>query len=329
MAGRRVLAYVLFILIFKLLSTKQANEMETIPQGQQLNNRYSLVSASNSSKSGFIKPNRLSSSKSHYFGTWSLKNPYRKLVNNTVNDSWGVVNVDINGKFKTVSSGREVIVLGCHLQADGSHVIVTLLDSGNLILREVSCNGSTRTGNEVFKKTSGFFDLSVLQVHVYADPNMNRKDCEAMCWFHCGCSLYTEQNGSGCAYWVGKLEFLVINISGGIFYVLTSNHSSKDSNNSSNSTSEEENASKEKLSSLEMGTLFKPSHEFDKLEGGDKLGDLYSFSYESISAATDNFSPENKLGEGGFGPVFKVSLCISSKSYHLLKEMSTNCVGYQ
>ena len=30
------------------------------------------------------------------------------------------------------------------------------------------------------------------------------------------------------------------------------------------------------------------------------------FSFTSVSAATDNFSDANKLGEGGFGPVYKV-----------------------
>ncbi|PRQ30463.1 putative protein kinase RLK-Pelle-DLSV family [Rosa chinensis] len=36
--------------------------------------------------------------------------------------------------------------------------------------------------------------------------------------------------------------------------------------------------------------------------------DLKVFSYESVMAATDNFSGENKLGEGGFGPVYKGSM---------------------
>lgn len=31
------------------------------------------------------------------------------------------------------------------------------------------------------------------------------------------------------------------------------------------------------------------------------------FRYEVLVAATRKFSPKNKLGEGGFGPVFKVS----------------------
>jgi hypothetical protein len=35
--------------------------------------------------------------------------------------------------------------------------------------------------------------------------------------------------------------------------------------------------------------------------------DLMVFSYESVMAATDNFSIKNKLGQGGFGPVYKVS----------------------
>jgi hypothetical protein len=40
---------------------------------------------------------------------------------------------------------------------------------------------------------------------------------------------------------------------------------------------------------------------------GKKDGDqLPMFSYESVSAATNNFSAVNKLGQGGFGPVYKV-----------------------
>ena len=33
----------------------------------------------------------------------------------------------------------------------------------------------------------------------------------------------------------------------------------------------------------------------------------YTFHYSELKTATDDFSPDNKLGEGGFGPVYKVS----------------------
>ena len=40
---------------------------------------------------------------------------------------------------------------------------------------------------------------------------------------------------------------------------------------------------------------------------GKNSHELHVFSFESIYVATSNFSTENKLGEGGFGLVYKVS----------------------
>ena len=34
--------------------------------------------------------------------------------------------------------------------------------------------------------------------------------------------------------------------------------------------------------------------------------DLKIFDFQTIAAATDNFSPANRLGQGGFGAVYKV-----------------------
>lgn len=44
----------------------------------------------------------------------------------------------------------------------------------------------------------------------------------------------------------------------------------------------------------------------------DKRGiDVPFFAFQSILAATDNFSEANKLGQGGFGPVGKVRIFIT------------------
>ena len=37
-----------------------------------------------------------------------------------------------------------------------------------------------------------------------------------------------------------------------------------------------------------------------------KAPDLPMFNYNLVASATNFFSEENKLGEGGFGPVYKV-----------------------
>ncbi|KAG5219192.1 G-type lectin S-receptor serine/threonine-protein [Salix suchowensis] len=40
--------------------------------------------------------------------------------------------------------------------------------------------------------------------------------------------------------------------------------------------------------------------------------ELEYFKLSTITAATDNFSPANKLGQGGFGSVYKVGILTAS-----------------
>ena len=37
----------------------------------------------------------------------------------------------------------------------------------------------------------------------------------------------------------------------------------------------------------------------------------FTFSYAELRTATNDFDSANKLGEGGFGPVYKVHSCIN------------------
>ena len=38
-----------------------------------------------------------------------------------------------------------------------------------------------------------------------------------------------------------------------------------------------------------------------------EFGDLPMFEFEKLASATDHFQEKNKLGKGGFGPVYKVT----------------------
>lgn len=47
--------------------------------------------------------------------------------------------------------------------------------------------------------------------------------------------------------------------------------------------------------------------ESENVGGTGRTPDLKLYTYASILASTSCFSLDNKLGEGGFGPVYKVS----------------------
>lgn len=51
-----------------------------------------------------------------------------------------------------------------------------------------------------------------------------------------------------------------------------------------------------------MSLIFVFLSDFKKLDFN-----INAFSLKQIKDATDNFAPANKIGEGGFGPVYKVS----------------------
>ena len=55
----------------------------------------------------------------------------------------------------------------------------------------------------------------------------------------------------------------------------------------------------------DLKTYF-PTRISTKGEDQSNEHELPIFSFASIASSTNNFSDENKLGEGGFGPVYKV-----------------------
>ncbi|KAG5032971.1 hypothetical protein JHK85_016953 [Glycine max] len=65
----------------------------------------------------------------------------------------------------------------------------------------------------------------------------------------------------------------------------------------------------------------------DKSEKDDNI-DLQAFDFPSISNATNQFSESNKLGQGGFGPVYKAwRLWIQQRPMQLMDDLADNSAG--
>jgi hypothetical protein len=56
----------------------------------------------------------------------------------------------------------------------------------------------------------------------------------------------------------------------------------------------------------ELNAINEEMNTNNNMKKKEKDFELPLFSYESVSAASNNFSAVNKLGEGGYGPVYKV-----------------------
>ncbi|KAG4204051.1 hypothetical protein ERO13_A04G024132v2 [Gossypium hirsutum] len=165
-------------------------------------------------------------------------------------------------------------------------------------------------------------------------------DCRSSCLTNCSCSgfSYTDRN---CSIWTGELinlqQLPVNNSSGTDFYLklaATDLETKKESSSNMRRTVivsvivtmtvftsafciwqvkvKREKRKGQDLLSFEV--TMSPSHtKKEQCKGRwqvehEKEVEIPLFSFSSVSAATDNFSFSNKLGEGGFGPVYKGKL---------------------
>ncbi|KAL8103361.1 hypothetical protein AgCh_027794 [Apium graveolens] len=191
-------------------------------------------------------------------------------------------------------------------------------------------SGCIRRTNLVCGTDEGFVKYSGVKLpdtrHSWYDMKMNLHECEKLCLKNCSCTAYANadarRGGHGCLLWFGDL----IDISdyaedGEDIYVkmpsseLVKSRSSRVQIRFIFITSVILVVlvslifpvyKKRKLHKEENLKLNAESVALTKLEHEDL--ELPSFDFKSIADATSNFSQEKKLGEGGFGPVYKGTL---------------------
>ncbi|KAH7571808.1 hypothetical protein JRO89_XS04G0147600 [Xanthoceras sorbifolium] len=153
MAGISLL-FLIMPCIFGSLYLSHA-ETDTLKQGQQLHDWEQLISAEGVFRLGFFSLDSNSvvfgSFAPRYIGIWFDRIPiYPVWVANPKNpipDSSGVLTVDSDDMLKIAYRGQPPMAISSNNQAtkifSNSNVTATLLDSGNLVLREVGVDGIT------------------------------------------------------------------------------------------------------------------------------------------------------------------------------------------
>ncbi|XP_074380716.1 G-type lectin S-receptor-like serine/threonine-protein kinase At4g27290 isoform X2 [Apium graveolens] len=146
------------------------------------------------------------------------------------------------------------------------------------------------------------------------DFSMSLKDCEKMCLKNCSCTAYANTNitgkGSGCLLWFGELiDVRDQEESGQILFVRLA-----PSGSAASSSTTRKIALMIMLPVVIIFTVvlvcymwYVRRYKKQNREGEMRLGegDLPFFEFKTLANATNNFSFDCKLGEGGFGPVYK------------------------
>ncbi|KAL3371773.1 hypothetical protein AABB24_008351 [Solanum stoloniferum] len=148
--------------------------------------------------------------------------------------------------------------------------------------------------------------------HSHYDKTMTLEDCRKVCFRNCSCTAYSSldiSNGDkGCLLWFGELiDIRRLSERGQDIYIRMDS-----------SEQESEAGSKRKKAKiltlsfsllmamilLSLILLLYKRKKKKKLQHKEDF-ELPLFQLSTITRATDNFSLNNKIGEGGFGPVYK------------------------
>ncbi|KAJ0477857.1 putative protein kinase RLK-Pelle-DLSV family [Helianthus annuus] len=208
-------------------------------------------------------------------------------------------------------------------------------DSGN------GCVASSATPKcwserDRFSTLSGDFVSDVMRRVVDDNSSLSIGDCMVKCWNDCGClGFVSVGNGTGCIRWTGAKSvgnFSVDSQGNAVTkFVLVSTNLSKGNDAKiliwapvvagiclpfcfgllSYVRTESLNEKRQKRDDrriLEMMANESFRNSSDIESDGKKGSDVMLFSFAAIVTATNDFSDQNKLGKGGFGPVYKGKL---------------------
>ncbi|KAH1247638.1 G-type lectin S-receptor-like serine/threonine-protein kinase [Glycine max] len=156
--------------------------------------------------------------------------------------------------------------------------------------------------------------------HSWINRSMTLEDCKAKCLKNCSCTAFANMDtgggGSGCSIWFGDLVDLRISESGQDLYVRMAISGTGKDNDAKHKHLKKVvlvvaiTVSLVLLMLLAFSYIYMTKTKYkengtwteEKDDGGQENLELPFFDLATIINATNNFSIDNKLGEGGFGP---------------------------
>ncbi|XP_024626675.1 G-type lectin S-receptor-like serine/threonine-protein kinase At1g11330 [Medicago truncatula] len=172
------------------------------------------------------------------------------------------------------------------------------------------------TNKTTSRKEDGFLKLQMVKVPDFAEGLAVTPDtCRILCLENCSCVAYSHHDVIGCMSWTGNLLDIEQFEIGGLDLYVRVSYLELDRRNKTIFI-----ASTGIIATLIIiicaYTTWRrisnhSANSSDNIIGEmsqDKLQELLKFDFEKVATATNNFDLSNKLGQGGFGPVYKGKL---------------------
>ncbi|XP_057485503.1 G-type lectin S-receptor-like serine/threonine-protein kinase B120 isoform X3 [Actinidia eriantha] len=234
----------------------------------------------------------------------------------------------------------------------------TMLDQGITVVNHSLCEGASSNmcltptppicGDDTFSEIRGtILSSMVISGAVRMGPN----DCKIMCRINCSCNAYASlrEDGTGCQLYYGDKKDLhkIIGKGDGIIYVRGDAHTSSDLERKRRLVLTviipvllpvmlilicvlyflrwRKNSNESQMLSQfcnYVAAITEGSETKDFELGRRRDHELPLLTFPCIVTATDNFSAANKIGEGGFGPVYEGKLAGHEIAVKRLSKMS-------